>query len=424
MSRHLSELDLKKYVERQMSGAELLAFDAHMSECDPCADKMADHSSAAVISSDILIGDAGIDEHLRYEQFEQYVDGELDAVDMEIVEVHRGVCDFCSDQINELVRLRATLEIGNDSSQSSAVPTPPYFTFWERLRAGWYLKIAAPAFGIVLLGAVLWFAWLSPNMSRIEVAEVRDPTPGRGNSNIAEINLEPDGQTNSNQILSQSVTSLSDGGSRIEMDAAGKITGLNASQFENRVKSALSTQNIEISPAAKELRSQSGVLMGDASPGVSFPLTTPVGKVIQTDRPQFRWRELKDAESYVVTIFDSNFNKVAESPSLRQAAWTTGTPLKRGAVYQWQVTAIKDGQEIKSPVRPAPDARFKVLDVAAANDIAAAKRQSGNSHLLLGILYANAGLIDDAERELQALVQKNPSSDVARRLLNKVRAAR
>ena len=75
-------------------------------------------------------------------------------------------------------------------------------------------------------------------------------------------------------------------------------------------------------------------------------------------------------------------------------------------------------------MRPAPDAKFKILDASSANEIAAAKRQAGNSHLLLGVVYANAGLLDDAEREFQALLKQNPRSDLARKLLNKVKAAR
>ncbi|MBP7375938.1 MAG: tetratricopeptide repeat protein, partial [Pyrinomonadaceae bacterium] len=173
----------------------------------------------------------------------------------------------------------------------------------------------------------------------------------------------------------------------------------------------------------RELRSKSGVLMSDTQPGVSFALTSPVGKVIESARPQFRWRALDQAESYVVSVYDANFNKVAESPPLKQNSWTSIT-LKRGNVYQWQVTAQRDGEEIRSPSRPAPDARFRVIDSVAANEIDAAKRNFGSSRLLLGILYANAGLLDDAEREFQALLRRNPNSEAARRLLNKVRSAK
>ncbi|MBK9317085.1 MAG: hypothetical protein IPM55_22970 [Acidobacteria bacterium] len=40
--------------------------------------------------------------------------------------------------------------------------------------------------------------------------------------------------------------------------------------------------------------------------------------------------------------------------------------------------------------------------------------------LLLGSIYAKAGMIVEAERELRELVKSNPESDFARRLLDEV----
>jgi hypothetical protein len=43
---------------------------------------------------------------------------------------------------------------------------------------------------------------------------------------------------------------------------------------------------------------------------------------------------------------------------------------------------------------------------------------------VLGVLYAQAGLLDDAEREFSALLRANPKSEVARKLLSNVRATK
>jgi lipopolysaccharide biosynthesis regulator YciM len=40
---------------------------------------------------------------------------------------------------------------------------------------------------------------------------------------------------------------------------------------------------------------------------------------------------------------------------------------------------------------------------------------------MLGVLYARAGMVDEAEREFQALVESNSNSSVARSLLLSVR---
>jgi hypothetical protein len=164
--------------------------------------------------------------------------------------------------------------------------------------------------------------------------------------------------------------------------------------------------------------------MGGGDPGVAFGLVTPVGKVVLSDRPQLRWKPLDGADSYVVKVYDSNYQEVAASQPLKTTVWNVDKTLKRGGLYQWQVTANKGGEEIKSPVRPAPDARFRILEASAAAEIESAKRQAGNSHLLLGTLYANAGLTEDATREFQALVKENPNSELAKKLLRKVQSSK
>jgi predicted Zn-dependent protease len=42
----------------------------------------------------------------------------------------------------------------------------------------------------------------------------------------------------------------------------------------------------------------------------------------------------------------------------------------------------------------------------------------------MGVLYARAGLLDDARRELEALRNANPDSSIAAELLRQIKAAR
>jgi hypothetical protein len=141
--------------------------------------------------------------------------------------------------------------------------------------------------------------------------------------------------------------------------------------------------------------------------------------VLLTGRPVFRWTRLEGATSYTVEVYDSRFNRVASSPELTGQSWSMPGPLP-GGVYAWQVKATKDGQEITSPLPPAPQARFRVLDQAKANELAAAKRAYSSSHLALGLLYAEAGLLEEAEQELRAVQKANPDSELARSLLGQI----
>src|SRR5262249_2005184 len=145
----------------------------------------------------------------------------------------------------------------------------------------------------------------------------------------------------------------------------------------------------------------SGVLRSGSSKGVSFALESPVGTVLITDRPVFHWAALSGAKSYMVSIYDTGFNRIMSSGPLSKTAWTASSPLKRGEIYAWKVTADKDGQEITSPMLPAPEAMFKILEKTKAEELDRNKQALSSSHLAAGVVYAQNGMLDDAEAEFQ-----------------------
>ena len=143
-----------------------------------------------------------------------------------------------------------------------------------------------------------------------------------------------------------------------------------------------------------------------------------------SDRPTFSWSPLEGATGYVVEIYDDKLNQIIISPQLTDTSWTPPQSLKRGGIYSWQVTASKGGEEIISPRSPAPPARFRILDQTLANEIVQAQRGYTSSHLTLALIYAKAGLIDEAEQEFRTLQRANPNSTISRRLLADLQAMR
>ena len=164
--------------------------------------------------------------------------------------------------------------------------------------------------------------------------------------------------------------------------------------------------------------------MGSNNQAQEFSVIEPGGNVLLNDRPVFRWSKLEGVTGYVVEIYDEQFKLVSSSPEVTSVSWTTTQALPRGRVYSWQVKAIKDGQEITTPRPPAPQAKFRVLDQAKANELARAKRAYGSSHLTLGLLYAEAGLLKEAETELRLLRRANPDSEIVRNLQRQIQAMR
>jgi hypothetical protein len=97
-------------------------------------------------------------------------------------------------------------------------------------------------------------------------------------------------------------------------------------------------------------------------------------------------------------------------------------PLAHGEIYAWQVTAYNpNGETTTSPAPPAPEARFAVIDVNDAARIDQLQQMQPQSHLALGVAYAEAGAAIEAERELEALNAENRGAEPAARLLRAIR---
>jgi hypothetical protein len=227
-------------------------------------------------------------------------------------------------------------------------------------------------------------------------------------------------------VVAPVVAQLNDGKAALTLDQEGKLSGAEGlpRAYQNMLKEALIDQRIEKSLQLKGLARPSSSLMSTDKDKSEFSLVEPVAKVLMTNHPTFRWSPMEGATGYVVEVYDSQFNLVIASPQIDSHSWASPQSLSRGNIYGWQVKAIKDGQEITSPRPPAPQARFRILDQAKANELAKARRVYASSHLTLGLLYAEAGLLKEAEQELRMLQKANPDSEIARRLLRQVQALR
>jgi len=195
-------------------------------------------------------------------------------------------------------------------------------------------------------------------------------------------------------------------------------------EYQQMVKTALATQRVETPPTLTALIGKTSTLLGGSSEGLPFELLRPVATIVETSRPTFRWRPLLGATRYVVTVYDANLSPVESSRSLVRTDWKVSHSLQPGAVYSWQVTALKDGKEVTSPAPPVTEAKFKVLEKSTARELESVERSQAASPLILGILYAQAGLLDQAEKELRSVPDANPDSSAAHNLLSSMRALR
>jgi hypothetical protein len=202
----------------------------------------------------------------------------------------------------------------------------------------------------------------------------------------------------------------------------GSLTGIRSLSpgLAEPAKAALDHARVNIPPLT-DLSGDRDVLMGGGSSAARFPLKAPVGVVVEDSRPVFSWKPIAGAVTYTVLITNGQPGALISSPSITAAHWRPPKALARGVTYSWQLRAVmKDGQEVLTPGASGPRAKFKVLGANEEAKLREAARQAPGSHLVLGVVYAGAGLVDQARREFKHLVRENPRSHTAKALLRAV----
>ena len=216
------------------------------------------------------------------------------------------------------------------------------------------------------------------------------------------------------------VASLRDGTGEVVLNKNGEVSGLPALSRAalDAVAAALSTGRLSV-VATTALVPRVSSLRG-VEPARGFEVSEPVGRVVESDRPTFRWTAHPSARAYRVAVFDQSFTEVASSGEISATEWEPPSALPRRRILLWQVTAVTPEGPIQAPVPPAAEARFQVLDQAQADELERVRRVEPTSHLALAVLYARAGMQEEATRELTSLAERNPGSALARDLARSV----
>lgn len=379
-----------------------------------------------------LLSDQGdISPHLSGKDVAAYVAEELSEVEHEIAESHLELCSECRQEVEKLGRGQMLTPVAASSSAGTRPDSQSsrWFPSVFARSASW--RIAA---GVALLiGGALMVLLFLQRPKTYEVGTSSPPPAGQNSPQPVEqasgVSPRAPGEQDTLPpvtVPSRRVLSLRDGGQEVWLDEEGNLSGLEnlPPSAREAVKQALTARKIESSAALGDLRDKPGTLLGENADADVLKLIGPIGLVMRNRRPVFRWQPLAGASSYTVVVTDARLNEVATSGPLTAAEWRMPLDLSRGRVYFWQVTARKNGLEITAPVLPAPRAKFKVLSRAENEELKRLERSPRRSNLALGVLYARAGLFDEAERELQALVRANPNAIAARQLLESVRDAK
>jgi hypothetical protein len=136
----------------------------------------------------------------------------------------------------------------------------------------------------------------------------------------------------------------------------------------------------------------------------------PVSEAVEETQPVLSWSADFGEPPYTVSITDERNQVIARAQGIQNTSWMVLTPLHRGGEYTWQVTVGGANEQ----------ASFRVLDdgqMTLWRAMLAAHRQS---HLVIGLVAEQLGLLAIAEREYTALTKAYPDSDTAAILLSNV----
>ena len=422
MTDHLSETEVSLFRDRTIGPTERERIDAHVAECESCLRRILPSEDSALVYSELteaLLPDS-TDEpfHLSNADVRRYANGLVDQADRVIFESHLDICEQCSEAVQLLTASSPVASVSSLARQAE-VPVQPSW------RAAFQFTPARAAAGLLIaaclvLAFVVWQRWHSrvvdqtvqknATQTASSTSASASPTPAQAEA--------PRGPTFDQLAVA---LSLEDNGRKVQLDKSGKLIGLEelpeaSSSF---VRSVLTTKNLSKPEVLDQLTAPSITLLDPTAGENKFNLLGPSGTVIATNQPNLRWQALAGAESYTVSVFDADFNRVTRSSPQTGTQWTS-TKLQRGMIYSWEVVAVRNGQEVRSPVAPAPRAQFKVLEAEKLLELTSLKQHSPISHLTLGLTYARFGLIAEAEGQLQILARENPNSPVATKLLRTV----
>jgi Skp family chaperone for outer membrane proteins len=218
-------------------------------------------------------------------------------------------------------------------------------------------------------------------------------------SQIAAVKHDLEVQTR-NYVTAKATLAQRDRELRIAREENG---GSPAPEDQKVVESTLQTKKIDL-PRPLQI-AFAPELSRDADLPQSLSLMSPVDTVVMSDAPTFSWQPVSGATSYNLVVREDERNptylssfKIQED--LHGTTWQPSSGrLAPGKLYIWQVTAYRNN----APIAQARS-RFEVADLRTIIHLTAAQERYRHQPLVLGILEAKAGLLDEATHQLRSVL--------------------
>ena len=220
-------------------------------------------------------------------------------------------------------------------------------------------------------------------------------------------------------------TTIVDGKHLVALTATG-LTGLDPYPKESRehVSRMLRDRKLPSSPKASQLTKDLPIWRSPQNENPYAAFISPVNTAVETQKPLLKWRPFQDGDVHYEVVVSDEETGFSKKVAVTSTEWQIPIPLERGREYVWHFVAITKNGSKREPLAKFPAPRFKVLELDALQQVRADAARVQGSHLLLSLCYWNAGLLDDAQQELEILVRANPRRPILTELMGQLQRVR
>lgn len=404
MNKHLGENELKNYGESELSPREFLRVQTHFEICEDCRRRLDEmFPNIAEREESFLIEDLrdelADDFHLNYDEYlKPFIYETISAVDKEIVESHVEVCAVCREDLRDLLSFHRELAQEKEIRELSKANWWTNLTDWISAPNHKAIWLAFASIILIIGAGLIWFF-----VSRSSNEVVQNPA---NSGNFQTNQIAPN--TNSNETV-------------IEANQNANLPKTNsntANQNTDLPQKEVEMASLVFPKALNNLRfNESETLRGnDDGETQKISAISPNGKVIRSSSPVLAWQNVPNLQTFEVTIFDNDFNRVAKSDAVSGNSWRVPS-LAKGKIYQWQVTGKAVSADGKT-TNYLGQGKFYIVSERDENRINQAKNA-----LEKGRAFAEAGLLTEAAGEFRKYLKENPNSENAKKFLRQIEQA-
>jgi hypothetical protein len=443
--RCLNEQKLKMFLQGMLTAEEMIAAGEHVHSCAACRAKIATMPAYHAASWTVGQTAMAINDCPEYEELSDFVDNVLAHEAHQRVNQHLNVCELCWRDVETLqaARSRASLAPAMTVHPGHFAPRKSWTNFgWQKIAA-----LSSTATAVAIAAVFL----LNSNPSGVggngQIAAIKKPInmvqspavehgkpeapseviiPGKGSNTKTPVTgiSTNDREKPSNHMqppttsvpkreyvamLKDGTVTVSRTGRKIAITSDGRnLEARLAVLLKQKLRDGKLPPSVQMASLPSEDR------LRDLGPRdiINVQKSSPAPGAILEEMPEFQWASVEGATKYRVEVYKLDGTSVIQAET-DETSYRHDENIPAG-IYKW-VVRVRRG--VIAGWEWSNASAFRVLSPKEAELLATARHKYSDSHLIMGTVYESLGLTKDAAKEFQTLMNENPNSALAKKLL-------